>query len=261
MDVILYLLIGAASGTLAGLFGIGGGLVIVPVLIYSMQAQGVPAEVLTHLAVGTSLSAITLTSVNSILEHQRYGSVLWPVVRMMTLGIVLGTALGALTVAQLQGEFLQQLIGVFALVMALQVAIGFNPKASRPVPSKPGLVVAGGAIGWVSALFGIAGGSLTVPFLLWRSVSMQKAVATSAACGFPIALVGGVSFAFTGWQAEGLPEWSTGFVYWPALVGVAATSMPFARVGAKLAHRIEAKKLKRLFAVMLLLVGLNFLLG
>lgn len=261
MEIILYLLVGAVSGTLAGLFGVGGGLIIVPALVYSLKMQGVPDEVLTHIAVGTSLAVITLTSINSVLAHQRHGGILWRYVRFMTLGVVAGTVLGAITASHLQGSLLQKIIGVFAIVMALQVAAGFKPKASRPQPKNAELVAAGGVIGWASALFGIAGGSLTVPFLLWRSVEMPRAVATSAACGFPIALVGGLSFAATGWGAEGLPAWSTGFVYWPALAGIAATSMLFARLGASLAHRLDPIKLKRMFALMLLVVGVNFLLG
>ncbi len=261
MEIILYIIVGAVSGTLAGLFGVGGGLIIVPALVYSLTAQGVPPTVLTHIAVGTSLAVIVFTSINSIIAHQRHAAILWPLVRFITVGVLIGTVLGAITAAYIQGPVLQKIIGVFAIVMALQMALEFKPKASHPPPQAPELISAGGVIGWASAIFGIAGGSLTVPFLLWRSVPIQKAVATSAACGFPIALVGAFSYAATGWSAEGLPAWSSGFVYWPALVGIAATSMFFARVGAKLAHRLNPKRLKQMFSLMLLLIGANFLLG
>lgn len=257
MEIILYIIVGAVSGTLAGLFGVGGGLIIVPALVYSLTAQGVPPTVLTHIAVGTSLAVIVFTSINSIIAHQRHAAILWPLVRFITAGVLIGTVLGAITAAYIQGPVLQKIIGVFAIIMALE----FKPKASFPPPQAPELISAGGVIGWASAIFGIAGGSLTVPFLLWRSVPIQKAVATSAACGFPIALVGAFSYAATGWSAEGLPAWSSGFVYWPALVGIAATSMFFARVGAKLAHRLNPKRLKQMFSLMLLLIGANFLLG
>ena len=260
MELLLYLLLGAAAGTLAGLFGVGGGIIIVPVLVLSFTAQGVPTEVLTHLAVGTSLATIIFTSINSVLEHHRKGAVLWPVFAWMTVGILLGAGVGAATAAAIKGPMLQKIIGVFAIIIAIQMALDLKPKASRDVPGKPGLVGAGGVIGWASAIFGIGGGSLTVPFLSWRSVPMQKAVATSSACGLPIAVASALSFVWLGWGKPELPEWSVGFVYLPALVGIAVPSMFFARFGARLAHKLSPKLLKRLFALLLFSVGLSFLI-
>lgn len=260
MEFVLYLLLGGFAGVLAGLFGVGGGMIIVPVLVFSFTLQGFDPLVLTHLAVGTSLATIIFTSLNSILAHHRKGAVQWPVVLWMTLGILLGAALGSVTAAAIQGPMLQKIIGVFAIAMAIQMAFSLQPKASAGVPGKPGLTLAGVVVGWASAIFGIGGGSLTVPFLSWRSVPMQQAIATSAACGLPIALVGALSFAVVGWQDAHLPEWSFGFVYLPALVGIAITSMFFARIGAQLAHRLSARMLRRLFALLLLCVGINFLI-
>ena len=260
MEFVLYLVVGALSGVLAGLFGVGGGLILVPVLVYSLAAQGVSADVLTHVAVGTSLATIVFTSVNSVLAHQKHGAILWPLIKPISLGVLAGAALGAMTASMIQGPMLQKIIGVFALSMAVQMAFNLTPKTRRPPPATPGLVAAGGIIGWASAIFGIAGGSLTVPFLVWRSTDMKKAVATSAACGVPIALAAAIGYVVTGWGMQGLPAWSTGFVYWPAVAGLAATSMLFARVGAKLAHRLNPLLLKRLFALMLVVVGCNFLL-
>ena len=260
MEFLLYLLLGAAAGVLAGLFGVGGGIIIVPVLVLSFTAQGIDPAVLTHLAVGTSLATIVFTSINSVLEHQRKGAVLWPVFAWMTLGILLGAGLGSLTAAAIQGPLLQKIIGVFAIVIAIQMGLELKPKAGRAVPGKLGLTAAGGVIGWASAIFGIGGGSLTVPFLTWRSVPMPQAVATSAACGLPIAAASALSFMWLGRHAEHLPQWSAGFVYLPALLGIATTSMFFARFGARLAHHLPAHVLKRLFALLLLGVGLNFLL-
>ncbi|MFN3581229.1 MAG: sulfite exporter TauE/SafE family protein, partial [Pseudomonas sp.] len=158
------------------------------------------------------------------------------------------------------GPMLQKIIGVFAILVAIQMAFELKPKASLDVPGKPGLTLAGGVIGWASAIFGIGGGSLTVPFLVWRSVPMQQAVATSSACGLPIAIAGAASFIWTGMAAQSpLPEWSLGYVYLPAMVGIAATSMLFAGFGARLAHRLSQQLLKRLFALLLLGVGINFL--
>ena len=260
MEFLLYLLLGAAAGVLAGLFGVGGGLIIVPVLVYSFQAQGFAPEVLTHMAVGTSLATIAFTSINSIRAHQRRGAVRWEIVRWLTLGILGGSVRGGLTASWLHGDLLQKVIGVFAISMAAQMTFNLQPKASGGVPGKAGLGVAGTLIGWASAIIGIGGGSLTVPFLSWRSVPMQQAVATSAACGLPIAVASALSFIWLGQGEAQLPDWSLGFVYLPAVLGIAATSMFFARFGAQLAHKLSPLLLKRLFALQLLGVGLNFLL-
>ena len=172
---------------------------------------------------------------------------------------LLGAGFGALTAEAISGPHLQKIIGVFALVVALQMTLELKPKASRQVPGKLGLTAAGGVIGWASAIFGIGGGSLTVPFLTWRSVPMQQAVATSSACGLPIALASALSFMILGWHDPLLPAHSLGFVYLPALLGIALTSMVFARIGARLAHKLSPRLLKRMFAALLFCVGLSFL--
>lgn len=259
MEFLIYLVLGGFAGTLAGLFGVGGGMIIVPVLVYSFALQGFAPEVLTHMAVGTSLATIVFTSVNAVRAHHRLGAVRWPLFVWMTLGIVVGSVFGALTASYISGPVLQKIIGVFAIGVAIQMAFKLQPKAALDVPGKPTLTLAGGVIGWASAIFGIGGGSLTVPFLVWRSVPMQQAVATSSACGMPIALAGAASFIWTGWSAAPLPEWSLGYIYLPAMVGIAATSMLFAGFGARLAHRLSQTLLKRLFALLLLCVGINFL--
>lgn len=260
MEFALYVLLGACAGVLAGLFGVGGGIIIVPVLVFSFTLQGFEPSVLTHLAVGTSLATIVFTSINAIIEHHRRGAVQWPIFVWMTVGILIGAGIGAKTASLIQGPMLQKIIGVFALLVAVQMALDLKPKASRGVPGKPGLTLAGVVVGWASAIFGIGGGSLTVPLLTWRSLPMQQAVATSSACGLPIALASAVSFMVLGWHDPQLPEHSLGFVYLPALVGIAVTSMFFARYGARLAHKLSPRLLKRLFAALLFTVGLSFLL-
>ncbi|MFJ4143282.1 sulfite exporter TauE/SafE family protein [Pseudomonas sp. NPDC089734] len=260
MEFLVYLALGACAGVLAGLFGVGGGIIIVPVLVFSFGLQGFDASVLTHLAVGTSLATIVFTSINSVRAHHSVGAVRWPIFAWLTVGILVGAGLGSLTASYIAGPYLQKIIGVFALAVALQMALDLKPKASRDVPGKPGLTAAGVVIGWASAIFGIGGGSLTVPFLTWRSVSMQQAVATSAACGFPIAVASAISFMILGWHDPLLPPHSLGFVYLPALLGIAVTSMFFARFGARLAHKLSPRLLKRLFAALLLCVGTSFLI-
>jgi len=260
MEFMLFLLLGAAAGLLAGLFGVGGGLIIVPVLVFAFTAQGFDVELLTHMAVGTSLASIIFTSLSSAYAHHKKGALNMAVVLPMAFGTIVGSALGAWTAEAISGPALQKIIGVFALLMAVQIALDLRPKASGGLPGRTGLGAAGGVIGWAAAIFGIGGGSLSVPFLLWRGQTMQQAVAVSAACGLPIALSGAVSFAVLGSQSSGLPDWSLGYIYLPALLGIALLSVPFAKVGANLAHRLPQLLLKRLFALLLLSVGLKFLL-
>jgi uncharacterized membrane protein YfcA len=256
-----YLCLGAIAGTLAGLFGIGGGLIIVPALVFSFTLQGLSPEVLTHMAVGTSLATIIFTSISSVRAHHEKGAVLWDLFKPLAVGILLGAALGAHTASEISGPVLQSIIGVFAIVIAIQMAFQLVPAGARTLPDKGQLGVVGGVIGWASAIFGIGGGSLTVPYLSWCNVNMQKAVATSAACGLPIALSGAFMNIYEGWSHPSLPEYSLGFIYWPALVGIVSTSMIFARLGAILAHRLPSLVLKRIFALLLLCVGLKFLIG
>lgn len=260
MEFLLYLVLGGFAGVLAGLFGVGGGIIIVPVLVFSFTAQGFDASVLTHLAVGTSLATIIFTSIYSVRAHHRVGAVRWAIFVWLTVGIVFGSALGALTASYIAGPHLQKIIGVFALIVSLQMALDLKPKANSEIPGKPGLTLAGVVVGWASAIFGIGGGSLTVPFLTSRKLTMQQAVATSAACGFPIAVASTLNFMILGWHDPLLPPHSLGFIYLPALLGIAVTSMFFARFGARLAHKLSPRLLKRLFAALLFCVGLNFLI-
>ena len=260
MTFLVYLLVGSVAGLLAGLFGIGGGLVIVPVLIITFGLLGIDESVLTHMALATSLTTIIFTSLSSVREHHKHGAVDWVLVRWIGSGIVIGTALGVFLLADVAGNVLQMAIGIFALLMSAKMAFDISPAANRQVPKIPGLIASGSIIGFGSAWFGIGGGSFTVPFLTWVNVPMKRAVATAAACGLPIAITGAVGNVYTGWGHAELPGWTTGFVYWPAVLGIALASVPCAKVGAKLAHKLDAKLLKRGFALLLLIVGLKFLL-
>ncbi len=259
--IALYLGLGAFAGTLAGLFGIGGGLVIVPVLIFSFGLQDVSSEIAAHLAVGTSLATIVFTSISSIRSHHLHEAVRRDIVRSMVVGIVIGAVLGAITASMLSGASLELIIGIFVILVALKMLFDVSPKPGRDVPGKLGLGVAGTIIGWASAIFGIGGGTLTVPFLSWCNLRMQNAVGTSAACGFPIAFAGALANMGTGWNHPELPAMSMGFVFLPAFAGIVLMSVPFARVGANLAHRLNARLLKKIFALFLILVGLRFVLS
>jgi uncharacterized membrane protein YfcA len=258
---LLYFLVGTASGILAGLFGVGGGTIIVPALLLCFQWQGVLPELQTHMAIGTSLAAIFITSISSTYSHHRVGAVQWPIAWWLTPGIAAGVWAGAYLAAQLQGLNLQRLFGVFCWVIAAQMWFGWQPQGNAQVPGKGGLSLAGIIIGGVSALFGIGGGSLTVPFLCWCRVRMQEAVATAAACGFPLALVGALGYAYQGWGNASLPDHAFGYVYLPAMLGVGIASVPCARLGAKLAHYWSASTLKRIFACFMVFIGGVLLTG
>lgn len=261
MIILIYLALGALAGTIAGLFGVGGGLIIVPTLIYTLHWQGVDADITTHMAVGTSLATIVVTSLSSVRAHHKRGAVDWSIVLSLTPGIALGAVLGAVTATYLSGPQLQLAFGVFVMLIAAQLGLGLSTAPQRELPGRAGLLAAGGIIGWISSLFGIGGGSLTVPFLSWCNVAMQRAVACSAACGLPIAVFGSLSYIWQGQGISSLPHWSSGYVYWPAFLGVVLTSTFFARFGAHLAHRLPAVLLRRSFALFLVLVGSQLIRG
>ncbi len=261
MTLLLYLILGAFAGVAAGLFGIGGGLLIVPVLIFTFTLQGVPVEVLTHMAVATSLATILITSISSVRAHQKRGAVSWQLFRPLAIGILVGAVIGVNTAILLPGPVLQIIFGVFALSVAVQMGFNLQPPQSATKPNAKELTATGGIIGWASTIFGIGGGTLTVPYLSWRRQEMRVAVATSAACGLPIALMGSVTNLWVGWGRADLPEWTLGYIYLPAFVGIILTSTPFAKLGARWAHSLPQPLLKKFFAVFLLIVGLRFLLS
>jgi len=256
MDIILlYLLVGAIAGLIAGLFGVGGGLVIVPVLVYLFTQQGMDPDSLVHLAVGTSLATIVFTSISSVYAHHKHGAVRWDLFWRLTPGIVVGALLGAVIADEMPANILRRFFALFEWFVAIQLLLNTRANASRRLPGRVGLFAAGNIIGSVSSVVGIGGGTLTVPFLVWCNVAMRKAVATSSACGLPIAIAGAAGFIVTGWSATTSLKWSLGYLYLPALLGIVASSVMFAPLGARLAHRLPADKLKRLFGLFLLCLG------
>lgn len=260
-SLLIYLSAGAIAGLLAGLLGVGGGIVIVPVLVFVFSLQGIAPEVSVHLAIGTSLATIVATAVSSIRAHHRRGAVLWPVFQRLAPGIVVGALAGAVVADLLSSDSLRRVFGGFAVLVALQMAFSRRPQPHRELPGPLGLSIVGAFIGAVSALVGIGGGSLSVPFMSWCNVSMRNAVATSAATGLPIAVAGAVGFVITGWGEDQLPAFATGYVYWPAFLGIVAMSSLVAPLGARLAHSVPTVTLKRIFALFLGAVGAKMLIG
>lgn len=261
MEFLLYALTGVIAGFLAGLLGVGGGLVIVPALFAIYAALGYENSHLMHIALGTSLATIIFTSISSVWAHHQRGAVLWDAIIRLSPGIVIGAWIGALIAKYLPSENLQWIFGIFELYVATQMMLGIKPAPHRSLPSNTGMFAVGGGIGAVSSIVGIGGGTLTVPFLSWCNIVMQKAVATSAACGLPIAVAGAVGYVVAGWGAEGLPEHNIGYVHLPSMFGVAVASVLLAPLGAKLAHQLPAQALKRVFAVVLYFIAGYMLFG
>ncbi|MBF0624709.1 MAG: sulfite exporter TauE/SafE family protein [Magnetococcales bacterium] len=257
----LYLALGALAGLLAGLLGVGGGIVMVPALVFALEYQGVAPGLVMHMALGTSLGIIVLTSISSVRAHHRRGGVLWKTVFGITPGILLGSFLGAAVASLLSGPLLKQAFGVFALGLAVYLGLDVTPRPGRTLPGAGGLSAVGAGVGVVSALMGIGGGSLTVPFMVWCGVAMRQAVATAAAIGLPIALAGAGGFVVNGWHQALLPPWSLGYLHGPAVLGVGLASVLAAPQGARLAHTLAPRLLRRLFALLLLVLGARMLLS
>lgn len=257
-SIYVYLLAGSVAGLVGGLFGLGGGAVVVPVLIYSFTLSDFDDAVMTHLAIGTSLATIMVTSLTAIYAHHRKAAVLWSVALLMAPGIAVGVVAGSVFATELSGSMLQILFGAFLILVAIQMGVGHIPKPHREPPGRLSGAGAGVGIGVLSGIFGIGGGSLSVPYLTYCNVTITRAIATSAALGFPVALFGALTYMYRGWDVKGLPDGAIGFVFVPALLGIVLTSMPFARLGALMAHRLPEKPLKRLFAAVAMVLGLVF---
>ncbi len=258
---LTYIGLGVVAGILAGLLGVGGGIVIVPMLVFTFAAQHLPQEHIQHLALGTSLATIVFTSMASLRAHHAKGAVHWPVVRGITPGILCGTLAGSVVAARLSGSLLKGFFAVFVLFVAWQMLLDARPHSSRQVPGRTGLFGTGTVIGSISSLVGIGGGSMSVPFLIWCNLPARDAIGTSAAIGFPIALAGGIGYLLNGIGVAGLPPYSVGYIYLPALVGIAASSYLSAPLGARLAHSLPVSRLKKGFALLLIATGVKMLYG
>lgn len=258
--LLSYLLLGAATGYMAGLLGIGGGGIMVPVLVMLFSWQGVGAEHLVHLALGTSMAAIVPTAIASALAHHRRGSVYWTVAVAMAPGVLAGAFLTTFVAAYIPAKPLAVFFAGFMSLIAGYMIWGRTPRPDRVLPKAPGLGMVGVGIGGVSSLVAIGGGSLTVPFLVWCNQSAQRAIGTSAALGIPIAAAGALGYIVNGWsQSFALP--TLGFVVWPAVLAMACMSFLTAPLGARLAHRLPVKKLKRIFALVMVALAIKMLHG
>ena len=248
--------LGICTGFLAGLLGIGGGMVMVPFITFMLSHRGVDADLAVKMAIATSMATIIFTSVSSVRAHHKRGAVRWDLVKGLAPGIVLGSLISSLGVfALLKGSYLAIFFGVFVGFSATQMFLDKKPSPSRQVPATAGLMGAGGVIGFLSGLVGAGGGFISVPFMAWCNVAIHNAVATSAALGFPIAVANVAGYIVSGLSVQGLPDDAFGFIWVPALIIIAACSVFTAPLGAKVAHGLPMKKLKRIFASVLYLLA------
>jgi uncharacterized membrane protein YfcA len=256
-----YAAIGAAVGFFAGLLGIGGGTIMVPLLVMLLDAQGLPKGQIMHLAVGSGMASILFTSVSSMRAHAARGAVRWDLALALTPGILLGGLLGSNFTVWVSTQVLAALFTVIVFFAASNILLDRKPKPSRELPGALGAGLVGFGISFVSSLAAMGGAFLTIPFALYCNVPMLQAIGTSAIVGFPIALAGSAGFVLAGWGQEGLPHYSIGYVYLPAVVGIALASVLTAPLGAAAAHRLPTKRLKQVFALLLYALATKMLIS
>lgn len=257
--LLAYLTLGAFVGFFAGLLGVGGGGIMVPILTTMFAMQGFPREHMVHLALGTSMAAIVLTSLSSLRAHHGHGAVRWDIVKGIAPGVLIGTFAGTFIASSVPTRPLAIFFACFMAYVSIQMILNIKPKPSRELPGTAGLAGVGGVIGVISALVAIGGGSLSVPFMTWCNVKMQNAIGTSAAIGLPIALAGATGYLINGWGSGELPAWSVGYIFLPALVLISVVSTFTAPIGARLAHRLPVATLKKIFAGVLILLSAKML--
>lgn len=259
--IVFYLGLGVVAGLLGGMLGVGGGIVVVPALIWIFKQEGVQPDVLTHLAIGTSLASIIFTSLSAIRAQQKRGAIDWTVVRMLVPATLIGGLVSGYLAGFIPAGTLKMIFSVFLMFVSLQLLAKWQPAAHWTLPGPKGLWGVGLGIGSLSAMMGIGGGTISVPFLHACNVEMKRAIAISTTLGFPIALFGAAGFVLSGWHHPGLPAWSLGYIDLPALLAVGVTSIIVAPLGVRLAHHLPVARLKRAFGILLLVVALQMLFG
>lgn len=256
-----YTAAGCAAGFSGGLLGIGGGLIVVPILAVLFAAQSISEALVMPLALGTSLASIVFTSLASIRAHHAHRAVDWTLVRQMSPGLVLGAALGAALSGHVSSNLLKVFFLAFAAVAATQMLLSQAVQPSRSLPGATPLFVAGSAIAGIASLTGCAGSSMAVPFMARCSVPMRSAIGSASAFGLPVALAGTAVYMLNGWDKAGLPALSLGFVHLPALIAITVGSALAVPLGARLSHRLPVAVLKKCFACMLYAVAGKMLLS
>ena len=245
------LLLGSITGFLAGMLGVGGGMMMVPFITLLLTVKGFAPEYVIKMAVATSLATICFTSVSAVRAQHARGAVRWDIFKLLAPGIVIGSLLGAQVAKWLPSSALALFFAAFVGFSAVQMLLDLKPKASRQLPKPPGMVAAGGLIGGLAALVGAGGAFISVPFMVSGNVPIHSAVGTSAALGFPIAIAGTVGYVIAGWTLTDMPPGTLGFIYLPALIVVSMASVCTAPLGVRAAHGLDVRHLRHLFACLL----------
>jgi uncharacterized protein len=259
--MVIFLTLGSFIGFMAGLLGIGGGGIMVPLLTSLFLLHGIPVEKVVHLALGTSMASIIVTSISSLRAHHLKGGVIWEVVKGMSLGIILGSYLATLLVSLLSSVYLALFFSAFMAFISIQMFLNKKPKANRELAGNIGLSIAGSGIGAISALVPIGGGSLTVPYLSWQNIDLKKAIGTSAAIGFPISIAGTLGYVINGWENTSVENLTFGYVYLPAVLMISIASFFTAPYGVKFAHSLPIHTLKKIFAILLIILSIKMLIS
>lgn len=261
LEWLVYPPLGVLVGVIAGLLGIGGGVVIVPILVFVFTANDFPNHHIMQVALATSLGSIMVTSVSSFMTHHRHGAVNWGIVKSISVGVLIGTFAGTWLAARLSTTALKVFFALFLYYVAANMLSNFKPKPTRQLPGAAGMSGVGGIIGVVSSLVGIGGGALSIPFMMWCNVPVHTAIGTSAAIGFPIAVAGTLGYVVNGLAVTDIPSPHFGYMYIPALLGIAVFSFFTAPYGARLAHRTPVVTLKRVYACFLIVIASRILWG
>ncbi|MHB1528802.1 MAG: sulfite exporter TauE/SafE family protein [Acidiferrobacteraceae bacterium] len=261
MTILIYISLGAVVGLLAGMLGIGGGGIVVPALLFAFSRQHINPTVRIHLAIGTSLATIVFTALSAIHAQQKRHAIDWPVALTLAPATLIGSLASGYLAGFIAPSTLKMIFTVFLGLISIQLLSNWRPAPHWRLPSRPGLLATGFGIGALSAMIGIGGGSVTVPFLSACNVDVKRAIAISAVLGLPIALFGAAGFVLSGWHHPGLPPWSMGYVYLPALIGIVSTSTLLAPLGVKWSHHLPVAPLKRIFGLLLLGVAVQMMFG
>ena len=258
VSISLLATLGLIVGFFAGLLGIGGGVIMVPVLTAYFLWQGIHPDTVVHLALATSMSCIVFTALLSIRTHQKHQAIIWPITAKMSPAVLFGSTLATLWVVQINSKTIALIFMLLMFGVALQMVFGFKPKttAAKQIPTTE-LIPAGFIIGCISAMIAIGGGSLTVPYLSWHQINIKKAIATAASIGLPIAVASCLVFSFQGLQKTNLPAQTIGFIYWPATLFITLGSALTTSMGANLTHRLPTGVLKKVFAGVIVLLAIR----
>ena len=256
---LAYLAMGLAVGFFAGMLGIGGGVLLVPLMVFAFSAQHFPLDRVVHLALGTALTSIVFTSLSSLRAHHRHGAVRWEIVRVASPGLVAGTLLGTFIADWLDSRYLAIFFVVFVYYSAARLFSSRKPEATRRLPGAAGLSAGAAGVGAISSLVGAGGGVVSIPLMIMCNVPVRHAVGTSAALGLPIALAGAAGYIFNGLDQTHLPAFSVGYVYLPALAGLVIGTFITVPMGARAAHTMPVERLKKIFAVILFLLATQML--